>query len=393
MNNIWIIAMSELRRMLRTRTVLLNLFVLPLILIFILGSALASFFNNDKGDITPDPVRVAMVGNEVDGPISTALNTYLQSPDISTIIIQKQTTSKAAAEKLLRAGEADYAVIIPTDFNEGMMSGQEAKLELMLGNDRISNLVAGTVFDSFLNGINHQQALSATLGANAQKQAAEVNAMISSPEYVNVGKLNDNTTSYSASQYYAGAMMIMFLLYAGSTASESLFNEKDNHTLYRLQSLPISGAHIFIGKMLGSSVVALVQAGVIITVSSLVYGVDWGSNPLLLMIVCILLVFISMAIACLVALSAKTSASANSMMQVLIIAMTFLSGGFTPIPGEFIQSLGQFTVNHWGLQGILRLMLHADPSDIVPSILVLASMCAILVASTFVVYRKVGYHE
>ncbi|AJS61649.1 hypothetical protein UB51_19925 [Paenibacillus sp. IHBB 10380] len=385
--------MSELRRMLRTRTVLLNLFVLPLILIFILGSALASFFNNDKEDITPDPVRVAMVGNEVDGPISIAFNAYLRSPDISTIIIQKQATSKAAAEKLLRAGEADYAVIIPPFFNEEVMSGKEAKLELMLGNDRVNNLVAGTVFDSFLDGINHQQVLSATLGVHVPKQTGEASSIMSSPTYVNIGKLSDNNTSYSASQYYAGAMMIMFLLYAGSTASESLFNEKDNHTLYRLQSLPISGAHIFIGKMLGSSVVALVQAGVIITVSSLVYGVDWGSSPLLLMIVCILLVFISMAIACLVALSVKTSSSANSIMQVLIILMTFLSGGFTPIPGEFIQLLSQFTVNHWGLQGILRIMLHADPSDIIPSILVLASMCAALVASTFVVYRKVGYHE
>ncbi|MGF7049253.1 ABC-2 type transport system permease protein [Paenibacillus sp. DS2015] len=393
--NIWIIAMCELRRMLRARAVLLNLFVLPLILIFILGSALASFFHNDKGDITPDPVRVAIVGNEVDGPISTAFNTFISSPELSTIIIQKQVSSKAAAEKLLRAGEADYAVIIPTDFNDEIIKGQEAKLELMLGNDRVNNLVAGTIFDSFLDAINHQQALAGTLGEYVpkQEQATEASSTTSSPTYVNIGKLTNNSTSYSASQYYAGAMMIMFLLYAGGTASESLFNEKDNRTLYRLQSLPISASHIFLGKMLGSSMVAIVQAGVIITVSSLVYGVDWGSNPLLLTIVCILLVFISMAIACLVALSVKTSASANSIMQVLIIGMTFLSGGFTPIPGEFIQKLGQFTVNHWGIQGILRIMLHSDPSEIVPSILALTSICAALVAATFVVYRKVGYHE
>ncbi|MFD1903680.1 hypothetical protein ACFSQ7_05420 [Paenibacillus rhizoplanae] len=39
--NIWIIMGFELRRQLRSRTLLLNMFLLPLVLIFLLGASLS----------------------------------------------------------------------------------------------------------------------------------------------------------------------------------------------------------------------------------------------------------------------------------------------------------------------------------------------------------------
>lgn len=393
--NIWIIAWFELRRMFRTRTVIMNLFLLPLILIFILGTALSTFFNS--GDKIPDldPVKVAMVesvGNR--GEVTSQLNTYLQGPDIVKMIIVQDVATTEEAEKLLRSQKVDYVVTVPVDFDHQVMSGKEAKLQLMLGSNRTANMVAGTVFDSFLDEINHGQAVAAVVGSMGLQQEVAISSGTpgDTHSYVTVGKLNDAATSYSAAQYFAVAMLIMFLLYSGSTASDSLFSERDNRTLYRLQSMPISHAQILVGKMIGSSIAAMVQTLVIIAVSYLLYGTNWGQQPLLLAVTCMLLIFASMAIAAIVSLLSKSSSSASNFMQFLIVAMTFFSGGFLPIPVGFIQNIGEFTLNHWGMQSILQIMLHGDISEIISSIGMLAGICAVLLAVTAIVYRKVGYH-
>ncbi|OAB41828.1 ABC transporter permease [Paenibacillus antarcticus] len=393
--NVWIIACFELRRMLRARTVIISLFLLPLILIFILGTALSSFFNS--GDKIPelDPVKVAMVesvGNR--GVVTSQLYTFLESPDIAKMIIVQDVPTSKEAERLLRSQKVDFVVTVPVDFDHQVMSGKEAKLQLMLGSNRTANMVAGTVFDSFLDDINHGRAVTFVASSMGLRQDVSVSsASPSDPHsYVSVGKLNDTATSYSAAQYFAVAMLIMFLLYSGGTASDSLLSERDNHTLYRLQSMPISHVQILIGKMIGSSIVAMAQTLVIITVSYVLYGTNWGQQPVLLAVTCMLMIFASMTFAAIVSLLSKSSSSANNFMQVLIVTMTFFSGGFIPIPVGFIQNIGEFTLNHWGMKSILQIMLHGNISEIISSIGMLAGICATLLALTAIVYRKVGYH-
>ncbi|WP_438348892.1 ABC transporter permease [Paenibacillus sp. FA6] len=417
----WTIAWYELRRMFRSKSVIINLFLLPLILIFILGTVFSSTFNNGNQEFTPEVVKVAMVGGAgtKDGE-SSPLEAYLKSPEVAERIELHQVDTREEAERSVRAREVDYAVIVPSDFDTQVMSGTEARLELILGHSRIDNLVAGTVFDTILDEMNQSLAVSSVIGNIGEKPLNDtggVNSGSSSdesssmgtressnssgssssdqapPSYVTVGKLNDSGVSSTSSQYYASAMMIMFLLYSGGTASASLFNEKSNHTLYRLQSLPISSAQIFMGKMLGNSIVAIFQATVIITVSYLLYGVNWGNQPILLAVVCILLVVASMALAAMVTLMVRTSSSADAIMQVIIVAMTFLSGGFMPLPVDIINRIGLLTVNHWGMESLLQMMLHANTMETMKSIGMLASMCLILIVVTAGLYRKVGYHE
>lgn len=74
--------------------------------------------------------------------------------------------------------------------------------------------------------------------------------------YVETASLNEGGETYSAFQYYAAAMLIMFLLYSGLSASISLSEEKRKKTLYRLNSMPVSTLEIFMGKIAGNSLVA-----------------------------------------------------------------------------------------------------------------------------------------
>lgn len=390
MRNIWTIMIYELRRLLVSRSMIINMFLLPLILIFLLGASLSSVIG-DQAPAKIDQVRVGIVYSAGDGAQSSAImDLFLKTKEINDIIHPVTVESREAVESGLRTGEYGYAVIVPQDFDSKVQSGQPIQLELILGKDRTDNMVAGTVFDNFLNNINYNQSVAMALGPEALTAIAPSSGEQPS---VKVGELGQGGLSYTASQFYAASMMLMFLLYSGLTVSTSLFNEKENHTLFRINAMPVKGSELFIGKMLGVGVVSGVQCAAIVILSNLLFGVNWGNRPWMLLLFCLLMIIASMTLSIVISMFSTTKASAGSIVSVITVVMTFISGGMAPLPESWVNSVGAFTINHWALQAIIKMMLHADLSEIIPNLIVLSSICLVLFTAAVISYRKVGYHE
>jgi len=391
--NIGTIAWFELKRMAKSRTVLINQFLLPLILIFILGNALSGWFGNGK-EFEQPPVNVGFILPEAQGEkLPASVQGLVNAPEIQDIVIQHILSNREEAVGKLRRGELDYAVVIPEAFDERMRQGEAVKLELLPGRDHNLNLVADTVFTTFMADANHKQAEAIVFGgASSLAVPASASYGKASGASVEVGQLGEKGGTYSAAQYYAASMLVMFLLYSGLMASSSLLGERERRTLYRLQSAPVSPGAIFAGKIIGCSLITIVQAAVIVLGSLWLYGVKWGGHPLLLITVCVLITLSSMTIAALITFVSRTAAGARGLMQALIIAMTFVSGGFMPLPVEFFQKIAAFTVNHWAMQSMLRMMLNSDTGLVLSCIGMLALITAVLSASAMITYRKVGYH-
>ena len=392
--NIIIIAWYELKRLAKNKTVFINLLLLPLLLIFILGSALSGSIGSEE-EYVPDPVRIGILSAEEGGQLPPLFSRFLEEPEIKKVIVPAGEMSAENARSQLQSGAIDAAVAVPRDFEEHLYAGGTVSMEILVGKYRTKNLIAKSLFGSWIDELNSKQA-QAIVGGPEIIAAADMDSQegkaAAAPSYVAKGELSKQGGSYTASQYYAASMLIMFLLYAGMMVSNSLFAEKESRTLYRLQSMPVSNTAVFGGKMLGCSVVTVVQAALIIAGSHLLYGVDWGSHVWLLMIICLLLTLVSMTLAVIVSLMTSAVSTATAVIQVLIVAMTFLSGGFTPLPIDFIQKLGEFTVNHWALQGILRMMLNEEMTQIMACIGILGVISLGLSAAAVIAYRKVGYH-
>lgn len=389
MRNIWTIMIYELRRLFISRSMIINMFLLPLILIFLLGASLSSVVG-DEAAAKIDPVRVGVVNLSGEGyESSVMMDSFLKTPELKDIIIPVKVESREAAESGLRTGKYGYAVIVPPGFDSKVQSGEAAQLEFILGKERTENMVAGTVFDNFLNNINYKQSVAMTLGPAALTAIAPSSGDQPS---VKVGELSEGGRSYTASQFYAVSMMLMFLLYSGLTVSTSLYNEKENHTLFRINSMPVKGSELFIGKMLGVGVVSVVQCATIIILSHLLFGVNWGNRPGLLLLFCLLMIIASMTLSIVISMLSKTKARAGSIVNVITVVMTFISGGMAPLPESWVNSVGAFTLNHWVLQAVLKMMLHADVSEIMPNLMVLSMICLVLFSAAVISYRKVGYH-
>ncbi|WP_145334579.1 ABC transporter permease [Paenibacillus xylanexedens] len=392
--SIWHICMFELRRILKIRSVVINLFILPLLLIFILGTALSSAMGTGK-DTTPDTLRVGIVqSNEAaSSPVGEALKAFVSTPKVAQMIKVKNMSSQDETVDALKQGNLDFAVIVTSDMVQQWMAGKTVKLQWILGKDNTLNVVGQTVFTSFTDELNRQAAIAKVLGPETvmAMAAQDGTGSTSAQPNIKVGSPGHSGQSYSASQYYAAAMLAMFMLYSGMTTVNSLFTERDKQTLARLQATPVGNGVIFAGKIAGNSLLAFLQAIIIIVMTNLLFGVNWGGHPWLIVLICVLITLASMTLGIIVALVSKNAASANALMQGIIIVMTFISGGFTPIAIDFVQRISEFTVNHWALQSFLSMMLGATLQEVMHNIFMLGAVCAVLAAAAAVIYRKVGY--
>ncbi len=391
MRILWTVAGYELLRLSRIKVVMLVLFLLPLLLIFILGAALSKEFKAEDVKITP--VKVAVV-NQDQSRWSGPLKAYLDHPKTKEILQTQESPNREEAVRALREGRAEYGLILPEGFGEALMQGKPASWELIAGKDRGQNLIAETALESYLAYANSMQAVALTLGPEAAiAQLADTSVYAGAAEsFVAAGRLGNEGKEYTALQYYAVSMLVMFMLYAGMTASISLVGEREDHTLFRLGSMPVTMNQVVFGKMLGNGLLTLAQASVIIGVTHYAYGVDWGNRPAILLAVCLAVTLASMALAMLSSLYCRNVKSVTMAFQIIIMFMTFLSGGFVPQLGA-LEWIGKFTVNHWAMQSILQSLLGGNPQLVLHHVTVLAAIAAALAAVAFAAYRKVGYRE
>lgn len=379
----------ELRKLLRSRAWLVNQLLLPLILIFILGTSLSGQVGG-QSSLAIRLVKVGIVNQGAQGGGSVVLDGFLKAPELQEVIKTNVVSSRDTAVSRLRSGEYGYVIVVPPDFDQGLQQGKQARLEFILGKDHMDNLVAGTLFGNFLDQLNDMQAAALTLGPKSiagmspsSEQAANA---------LKIGNLGEDGRSYSASQFYAVSMLLMFLMYCGLTVNISLFGEKEGHTLFRLNAMPVKGSQLFLGKMLGIGAVTIIQCACIILLSHWLFGVYWGNQPGLLILFCLLMILAAMTLAIVVGLFFKSGASARSCITLLTVCMTFISGGMAPLPQSWIHTVGAFTINHWPMDAILRMMLNENVSKILPNLLVMSLICLVLFGAALISYRKVGYH-
>lgn len=386
MRTIRIVMLNQFVRTLRMRGVLLNMFLLPLILIFLLGTALKGADNIGKGDrdITFDPVTLAVVGPS---DSSSLVGGYLGEAEIAKFMKPVAVSDRPQAESMLRSGQADYALVVPSGFDQTVAEGGSGELELIRGKNESDNQIAEQILNPFVNAINDRSAAAKLLGP-AALAVYEKQPIPDSP--LRKGAIGAQGESYTSFQYYAASMLTMFMMYAGLTLSGSLNGERENRTLQRLYAMPLRPLELFAGKVLAAGAVAMLQALIIIAFSGWVYGVDWGAQPLMLAAVCLLMIVFTMGMAVAATLLTTSQAQSDTIIQVVIVAMTFLSGGFFPFEG-WLQRLGSFTVSHWASESLLRMMLHVPSAQVGSSLAVLAAISGAFLLLALALYAKRGY--
>jgi len=375
-----LIAQTSMRRFLRDRTALFFTIALPVLLIVIIGPATAGFDDDDF------PVGIV---SGAEGEQATSLRRGL---DGSPRVNLESYDDREDLAKAVRRGVVPAGLVIPDDYDERLRSGRPVDVTLLLDQTRgfpvavrsvIGEIIAtqgatiqAATFAGKRTGRSFDDALAAA--KETEPQFRDVAIGVSS---VNIGTADDEETYLPPGiGYQAPSNLVLFVFITSLAGSALLIQSRQLRVTQRMFSTPTSTREILAGEGLARLAIAGFQALFIFTISTLLFGVDWG-QPIGAAALIVLFVLVGTSMGMLFGTIFRTPEQAGSIGSMAGIAMGMLGGCMWPleIVPETMQRIGHIFPHAWAMDAWITLIGGGGTiADIGTELLVLAGWIVVI---------------
>ncbi|MED1018204.1 ABC transporter permease [Bacillus atrophaeus] len=377
-----VIAWKDFTIRMRDRRGFMMMILMPVILTAILGAALGSVID---GGNELDHITIGYVQSDQSDAAVTFKKQVLQKIDMVKV---KNADNLQELKKLLEDKKIDVGLVIPENWGDTkQLPSIYANAEHELKASVVESITVS--YADQYSTVHH--ALSSSMAYIAQSEAMKVGKI--DPDSFSVSLAKDlqkaeaaklRVTEQSAGkhsatsfQYYAAAMLCMFMLFNITIGAKSLLQEKDTETFARMLVTPTAKYSILFGKFLGTYLFAIIQFFIFMAVTALVFDVDWGDNFVL---------------AAILGLSYGAAVSGISVMLASFITdtkMADIAGGFgiqllaicggSMLPlyqfPAFLQTISNAVPNKWALEGFISMMEGGGWADLRLPVLLFAAVC------------------
>jgi ABC-2 type transport system permease protein len=326
--------------------------------------------------------------------------------------VSYENLSMSEAEKKLKEEEITAVVIIPENFIYDTFISLATPFRKQITIEIIKhpehelkgNLVEGimkSLTDSLSAGII---AKSTFLEASAEYGVGlnnydEIGSIIEgiykvgvkNVEFERITEIGRN--KISGIQYYAVGMGVMFVLFTAGYGAFYTIDELKNKTLSRTIIAGTGLMRILTSRFAATSIFVLFQLFFLIFFSKLVFNIDWGSWPQVLVLSVLLSLTTGSLSVFLSSINLKLQdAKATIVFQSGIIQlMAFLGGSFIPLEGiPFLKKIGEFTINGAAMEGYLMIMKGYQFFEITPVIIILIITAVFLTLSGYLLTLAYG---
>lgn len=414
MNIILNMVRMHLQLVARDRSTLVQAFIVPVILMVVLGVAinedqavevtlLVDVVNEDRGQLADeliatlqqtaddvDAVLICVYGMD-DNPEACDLESNDRFDEIGTERLEDLTSSA-----LLR---------IPEGFSDALSAGEGMALEYRSDSSFGNQSVARTTVDTALSRFNGSLGIASqgvetveayftpydSTEARAddyrlllEQSRVELQAppavlqAISTEEEEIVGLGNRQSVPGQ------GSMFVLFSLLAIATY---MVEERNDGTLKRLFVVPTARFNIVFGKILGVFVFGMLQFGIFIGVGMLL-GIDWGNDYLALFLLIAAYCLAGTALGFLISTFTRTINQAANAALMFGLLLAPLGGAWWPlsIVPDFMRTIGHLSPIAWVMEGFYELLYYEGTlADVLPMIGVLLAFAAVF--TTVAVFR------
>lgn len=383
--NILNIAINDFKKMSKEKLQLAIVLFMPLFMIFLMGNALKPMFNVDKG-IQKFPVLYV---NEDKGSLGAAFDSFMKNG--ADKFLETVEGKAETAESQVLSGKYNAAIIVPPGLSEMVSRGEKAYISVISsGKDAVRDTMVNSIVDSFAKFAKVQMEIIKESPEAAQNLAA-VQAQYGIDFVVSKNASVSPIKDISSFQYFTLSMLLFFMLAVGVGVGGGILDDRTNRIYSRISSYPIKDSEYLIGKILSNLMLTLLQAIIVIVFTTFVFKVDWGTNFLGLGITMILMMLISSSIGLVFSSLVSSSKAINSVMIIVIWMITFMSGGFVPIPA--LEPIAKFTFYKWGFDSLANFMTGGNILDVSNNLILLLITVIILWTAGLYLYRRRVCHE
>lgn len=346
-------------------------------------------------------------------PETILFDDFLGSDEV-TKFINYRVEEEDKAMELLNNGEVSAVVLLPDKFTYDMKINlvtpfrNKINIKIITHPDRnIDGQIVKSVFEAYSNTIS-----SIIIGKNVLVETAMANDF-GDEGFKNMDDIMENMSNVmkninvnienvvvkgrkqiSSADYYAVAMMTMFILFAAGHGGRMLLEEKDAQTYQRMIVAGTSKIGILSGKLITIFFIALFQIISMIVFSHFALKVQWGNYGV------VILISLSAAFAVAgvgIFIGALTYRSGNYKManifqSAIIQGMALLGGSFFPIDimPKLMQKLSFLSINGIALRAYLKAITGYSLVEVINYILILSIIGLLFSLLSVLVLKEKG---
>lgn len=341
------IAKKDLIQTLREVKIMLIMTLLPLILILILGTAVAAAFDGQSLDLDEVHVIYSVIGekNEFADAFEEIMTSYtktleeVEEVDLKKLVINNQTSA-------------------------GILINLENQQITLYKNELYNNesMIVEGVLSTLVERFNSIYDLI-TLG--------EGDFTFPNDSYVSLEQVNSNERP-SALDYYGIAISMLFIYYFVPLPIGSIIKEKLNGTLSRTLLAPISKYDLLIGKIISTFLVSGIQILILLIGTIVFFDVNWGENLILILILLLTQSFLASNIAVAFGFVLKNENIAVSIIHILIVIFGMFGGSYMPLEGlGLFGQIGKYVSPiWWNMNGVFTVIYNGSMTPYYQAILV-----------------------
>ncbi len=375
------IALNSLRRLFRDRSNLFFVFVLPIVLILVLGLVFGSGF-------TPRLAVVAPAGDDmaetlVSGLASSNAYEVLEMEDVD------------AARTVLRRNDVDVVIVIPDGYGEALESGEAVEIGYFAspssGGIAIRSVVEARIAEqaAMVRAARFAADETGVDPGTALETAAAIRATTPT---VGVVVESGSGGGVGAGQFDLGAaqQLLLFMFLTALTSSTALIQARRLGVSRRMLSTPTPAGTIVGGETLGRFLVVMLQGVFIVVAAGVLFGVEWG-DPLAAVVIVAAFALTGTGAGMLLGSLFSSEQQAGGMAVFGALMLAAIGGSMVPLEifPDAMLKVAHLTPHAWGNDAFSTLIRHGgDVRDITTELAVLTGYGVVLTAVAAVVFRR-----
>jgi ABC-2 type transport system permease protein len=379
---VWV---ANLRRLSRDRTGLAFILVAPFLLILLIGVSLPA------SGPTGRPVGLVA---PVD-PSGPAARLIERLDDAPTLRITRFDDVDAMTGEVRRRVQA-AGIEIPPDLSERLQAGKDAEIRFHTDPSGLPPLEVRTAVSQAVAQVGATlRSAQVVAGRTGISPAAALDAGEAMPTFGATEVVTDTVGTAGQSlpsgfAYSAPAYLVLFVFINTLVAAWGLPADRARGLTRRAFAAPTSAAAVLLGEGLYRLIVALLQAGLIVVVGALLFGVDWG-DPWAVTAIVLLFSLASTGAAILLGSLARTPEQVTGLAPPLGIGLGMLGGCMWPleIVGPTMRAIGHATPHAWAVGAFMEVVgAGAGLADVATDLGVLAAFAFGFLAVALVAFGR-----
>lgn len=284
----------------------------------------------------------------------------------TTFVYRGMLSDSGEAERMMKAGEIDLAIVVPEHFERDLITGQPTSLQVIAD---VSDPAMGSI-----RGAYAQQFIADQLSRRTGSAGIPYSIEITPQMLYNPGLV-------SAYNFVPGLMGLVLLVICTLMTSISIAREKEQGSMELLLTTPARPTTIVLSKTVPYLAVSLIIIAIILVISRFVLGVPIRGSLALILLVTLVFTFFSLAFGLLLSSLVKSQKESTILTGFSVMMPTMLlSGMIFPVENMplVLRWISRFIPATYYITSMRKLMIQGAGLSAIWAELLLLVLFAIL---------------